>query len=209
MRTVLMISVALVSGAVTLSAQSLVEACEALGHITVGQWAEYQISSPDPQANGQARFAIVDMEEVDGKGYYWHEMRMAAPMGTMVIQMLVPSYPYSSSEIHSAVMQMGDQPAMAVPDQMLAMMQSEGSLDPAQEIAELCSEAELVAEESITVSAGTFDVLHLRIPIESDLSDLWLSVDIPFGLIKLTGPGVDISLLGHGLEATSSIRERP
>ena len=209
MRTVLMISVALVSGAATLSAQSLVEACEALRHITVGQWAEYQISSPDPQGNGQARFAIVDVEEVDGEEYYWHEMRMAAPMGTMVMQMLVPSYPYSSSEIHSAVMQMGDQRAMEVPDQMLTMMQGEGSRDPAKEIAEHCSEAELVAEESITVAAGTFDALHLRIPSASDLSDLWVSVDLPFGLIKVTGPGVEISLLGHGLEATSSIGERP
>ena len=209
MRTVLMISVALVSSAATLSAQSLVDACGALGRITVGQWAEYQISSSDPQGDGQARFAIVDVEEVDGKEYYWHEMRMATPMGTMVMQMLVPSYPYESSEIHSAVAQMGNRPAMAVSAQMLGMMQSEGSRYPVKEMAEQCSEAELVAEESITVSAGTFDALHLRIPSESDSSDLWVSVDLPFGLVKVSGPGVEMSLLGHGFDATSSIGERP
>ena len=210
MRTVLMTSVALVSGATTLSAQDLVEACEALERITVGQWAEYQISSPDPQGNGQARFAIVDMEEVDGQEYYWYETRMmVAPMGTMVMQMLVPSYPYSSSEIRAAVMQMGDQPAMAVPDEALGMMQSLGSSNPGMAIAQQCDAAELVGEEAITVSAGTFDALHLRIVDGSDLYDLWMSVDIPFGLIRMTGPGVEVNLLGHGLAATSSIGGRP
>lgn len=209
MRTLLAMSISLFCLAPSIGAQDLAEACATLSRIDVGQWAEYQIKSQNAQESGQARFSIVGTEDVEGQEYYWYEMKMSAAMGTMVMQMLVPSYPYEPSEIRSAVMKMGDQPAMKMPDQMLAMMQSQGTSDPAKEFARECGSAELVGHETITVPAGTFDVLHLRAN-GREAGEIWVSVDIPFGLVKITSDGgEEILLSGHGSDATSSIANRP
>ena len=209
MRTLLAMSISLFCLAPSIGAQDVAEACATLSRIHVGQWAEYQIRSQNAQESGQARFSIVGTEVVEGQEYYWYEMKMSAAMGTMVMQMLVPSYPYESGEIRSAVMKMGDQPAMKVPDQMLAMMQGQGAGDPAKELAKRCGRAALVGHETITVPAGTFDVLHLR-ATGGEAGEIWVSVDIPFGLVKITSDGGDeIVLVGHGNDATSSIADRP
>ncbi len=210
MRTLLAISLAMFLWVSSAAAQTVAEACESLGKIAVGQWVEYKLTSRDPGASGQGRFAIVDTEEVDGEEYYWHEMKMTTAMGDMVMQMLVETYPYDVDDIRSAVMKMGDQPAMRVPDQMMAMMQSQGASVPAMEIAEQCGSAELVGRESVTVPAGTFETMRLRVSESRGTSDIWVSLDIPFGVVKLAGAGgEEVVLLGHGRDATSSIAERP
>ncbi len=210
MRTLLAISLAIFLWVPSAAAQTVAEACETLSKITVGQWVEYKITSANPNAPAQGRFAIVDTEEVDGEEYYWHEMKMSTAMGDMVMQMLVESYPYDVADIRSAVMKMGTQPAMRVPDQMMTMMQSQGVSDPAMEIVDQCGSAELIGRESVTVPAGTFETMHLRVSESRGTSDIWVSLDIPFGVVKLAGAGgEEIVLIGHGRDATSSIAQRP
>ncbi len=194
-----------------LAAQTAAEACAALSRITVGQWAEYKLTGQESAGvPSQIRFAIVGTEAVTGKEHYWHEMKMETGMGTMIIQVLVPGYPYDQVQIQGAIMKMGDQPAMRMPAQMLGMMQSQGGDDLARDIAQKCGEAETVGWESVTVPAGTFRALHLRTTDDGDVSEVWISTDIPFGMVKLSGPqGTEMLLLGQGKDATSSITEKP
>ncbi len=211
MRTLPAISLAILVWVPSAAAQTVAEACETLSKITVGQWVEYKITSDDPTASGQGRFAIVDTEEVDGKDYYWHEMKITGPMGEIVMQVLVESYPYKTDDIRSVVMKRGDQPAMRLPDEMMTMMLSQGAANPAMEIAARCDSAELIGRESVTVPAGTFETMHLRVSESRGMSDIWVSLDIPFGVVKLVGAkeGELVVLLGHGTNATSSIAQRP
>ncbi len=192
-------------------AQDLAEACTALKHVEVGQWARYDISAPQmgEQGSGTMRFAIVGTEQAGGSDYYWHEMKMDGEMGSMIMQLLVPAFPYDQGDIQSAVMKMGDQPAMKMPEQMMSMWQGRGE-SPAVRAAKGCDSAEMVGWEEVTVPAGTFRTMHLKSTEEGAPGDVWVSLDIPYGLVKFEGSGGEaVMLLEHGRGATSSITETP
>jgi hypothetical protein len=189
------------------SAQDLESVCNEFRQMTVGQWAEYEIASD--QGKATSRFAVVGTEEAAGKEHFWYETRMESPMGAMIMQLLVPSYPYQQSEVQQAVVKMGDQPAMIVSEQMLGMMQGRGAENPARDAASACENAELVGRETVTVPAGAFEVVHLRVSEDSEAADIWVSPDVPFGMVKLEGHGVELVLLNHGKDAKSSISEKP
>ena len=56
---------------------------------------------------------------------------------------------------------------------------------------------------------GTFETEHYRVT-EPEPAEAWLSRDVPFGIVKMTGPdGVSMALTGHGTDAQSSITETP
>lgn len=194
------------------SAQSLAEACETVGDVTIGQWAEYEATIPqmgnDPMT---MRIAIVGTEEADGVEHFWHELQMAAPQGQMIMQMLVPRYPFDAGEIKGLVMKAGDQPAMRMPDQMIGMMlQRMGDAGGfASEAAKNCEGAELVGTERVEVPAGAFEAMHLR-STKGDDTQVWVSLDVPFGIIKMEGAdGQRMVLVGHGMDAESAITETP
>jgi hypothetical protein len=178
------------------AAQSAAELCTQLSNVTVGQWAEYRMTVPqmgnDPV---QMRMAVVGTEAVNGKAHHWHELKMAGRQGTMIIQVLVPGYPYEVSDIAGMVMKAGDQPAMRMPDQMIGMMAQ-------------CDGATVVGNERVTVPAGAFETVHLR--AGEGGTDVWVARDMPFGVIQMRAAnGESMVLLGHGTDATSSITETP
>lgn len=195
----------------TLSAQSASDVCRALSDVSVGQWVEYRFS-PGPEGGPMTMYsAIVGTEDVEGKEYYWHESKMVAKQGTMIMQMLVPGYPFDVDQIQRSVMKMGDQPAMEVPDRMLGMMRNQGlGEDPVKDAVEKCEELREVGRESVTVPAGTFQTLHLKYDEDNVSVDMWVTPDVPFGIVKGTLPdGQEIVLVDHGTGAESSITETP
>lgn len=166
-----------------------------------GAWAEYT------SADGTMRLALLGTEARGGRNLIRVEMSMTSREGPMIMQMLVPGYPYEMNNIEDMVLKAGDRPAMRMNAQMLQMMSSRM---PKDQVAEFCRNAQMnrVGEESVTVPAGTFQTIHFR--DNSSGNDVWVSESIPFGLIKSKlARGGEIVLTGSGTGATSRITETP
>ncbi len=195
-----------------LFAQGPGAACNALGNARIGHWVEYTIDMAGEQGPTQIRQALVDKETVRGEEFLWFETRMPGPQGVAVIQMLVPAYPFEPTQVEVMIMQMGAAPPMRLPPQMMQAMRSQMGENPMNASADQCASAEIVGWEEVTVPAGTFRALHLRPTDDDSATDVWVSPDVPFGMVKVILGGDDggeVVLTGHGDDATSSIRERP
>jgi hypothetical protein len=166
-----------------------------------GSWAEYTT------AEGKMRLALLGSETRGGRNLVRVEVGLTSREGPMIMQMLVPGYPYEMSSIEDFVLKAGDRPAMRMNAQMLQMMSSRM---PKDQVAEFCRNAQMtrVGEESITVPAGTFETIHYR--DASSGNDVWVSESIPFGLVRSKlARGGEIVLSGRGTDATSRITETP
>jgi len=196
--------------AAPLMAQDASKICMAIGHIEDGQWAEYETDAkgPDGQSISALRFAVVGGEEVAGKEHLWYEFSAMTERGPLVVQFLVPGYPFDPTEIRGMIMKAGDGPALKLPAQMVAAAQQQIGSNPLVAMAEECQNAELVGEEKITVPAGTFRATHIR--DATGAGEAWISTNVPFGLVKVREQdGVTMVLTGHGEDAESSIKETP
>jgi hypothetical protein len=163
----------------------------------VGGYSEYKSD------RGTMRLALVGSETRGTTTYIRMEMGMTSQEGPMVMQMLVPGYPYEMSGIAEMVMQRGHEPAMRMPQQMLSMM---AGRMPKDMLSEACRNSHMtrVGEESITVPAGTFHTIHFHDADKN--SDVWISTEVPFGLVQTKGTnGGDIVLTARGTDAKSSI----
>ena len=166
-----------------------------------GSWSEY--TSPD----GKMRLALLGTEARGGRNLVRMEISMTSREGPMIMQLLVPGYPYEMSSVEDFVLKAGDRPAMRMNAQMLQMMSRNM---PKDQVAEFCRNAQMnrVGEESITVPAGTFSTIHYR--DNSSGNDVWVSESIPFGLIKSKlARGGEIVLTARGTDAKSQITETP
>ena len=47
----------------------------------------------------EVRYAIVGEETVEGEGQYWLELNAALPAGSMILQFLVPGYPFQAESV--------------------------------------------------------------------------------------------------------------
>lgn len=187
----------------SLAAQDLESMCSAVRQFSVGQWAEYQATADGRQF--VMRTAIVGTEQSGDTTLYWYEFKGAHEGNAMIMQALVPQFPYDPSGIRAMVMKAGDQPAMKMPAQMVRMMGSRMAPNPALERARECGGATVVGWEEIEVPAGNFRALHVTI----ENGDAWVSTEIPFGLVRAAGKDGEIVLLAHGADAKSSITETP
>ncbi len=187
------------------SASTQPQACEILPDPQMGHWALYQVQDPEI-GTMDMRMAIVGREEVDGEPRYWVEMKMSTPQGEMIMQVLVPRYPYDAADISQMIMKGPGQPAMRMPEQMLGMMREQAG-GPGQEMTRVCDGAEMVGKEGVTVQAGSFDTEHYRFPDES--TNVWVSREIPFGVVRMDSPDTGMELKDHGTDAESSIPEIP
>lgn len=183
--------------------------CSSITNLTVGQWAEYSVTVPEMGDQPfQIRMAIVGEEAKDGTPHYWYEMKMDTPQGKMIVQSLVPGWPYEQAQIAGMIMKAGDQPAMRMSDQMIGMMAAQTEQSPGERVIEDCENAERVGTESVTVAAGTFDAVHIRSTADGN-TDVWVSGDVPFGMVRMESSEGQMELVGHGDGATSSITETP
>ena len=199
---------ALVATPGSLFAQDLADICGDLQSVEAGDWAEYQMTTPE--GTGTVRLAML-AEGASGEAGTWMEMSGEFGGQSSIIQLLVDGYPYEPGEVQAVVMKMGGQPAMRLPESMLTQMRGQMQT-PVGDISEACNQSELLGEESVSVPAGTFDAYHVRPSAElggDDVGEVWVSKDVPFGLVKTTGQQGSMVLLAAGTDATSSIDETP
>lgn len=207
----LLTAITFVACTTPLAAQSLEDLCRSIADIRVGEWAAYRAEMPRMGGGPmEMRLAIVGTEPVNGAAHYWYEMKMQAAQGDMIMQMLIPQWPFEPSEIAGMIMKSGDEPAMRMPDQMLGMMAERAGTSGGliQGSLEECRQAEVVGTERVTVPAGTFETMHLRASGEWT-GDVWVALEVPFRLVQMQSDEGEMVLVGYGDDATSSITETP
>jgi hypothetical protein len=176
------------------AAASNVEAlCSGAIALSDGQWAGYAVDAALMRDKQKYRYAVVGTEA----GNFWLEFEAAMPMGqgAVVMKILIPGWPYAKDAVTRALMQL---PIIEGMDAMPPMEMPPSSLqkdDPADPIRMACAEAEKGVNESVTVPAGTFNAL--RIPVRQMHKDVWLSSEVPFGIVKTADEE------GYGLELTA------
>ncbi len=190
-----------------LAAQNPADLCKSIGQVTVGQWSSYAVAGT-PGHSGKVRFAIVGSERRGDTTLYWFEINGSGPRDEGIMQVLVPGFGLETSGIRGMVVKTGAQPAMKLPDQMLATVsQRMADNNPALLIARRCATAQVVGWETVAVPAGSIKALHLK---DSEGGEAWMSRDIPFGIVKAhSKDGEDLVLTGRGMDAKSSITEKP
>lgn len=127
--------------------------------------------------------------------------------GTMVMQMVVPAYPYEMNQVSEMVMQMGGRPPMKMSGEMLNMMRSR--MPPTQQTLgpDACRRMTQVGRESVTVPAGTFQTTHYR-DTQSG-TDVWVDPAVPFGMVKVVSTGRTVVLKEKGTAGTTAITGTP
>ncbi len=163
------------------AAANIGELCSGSINLSDGQWARFAVDAPLIKNRLDSRYAIVGTEGSD----YWMEFEMATPMGngSTIMKVLIPSWPYAEGAVKRVMMQL---PMVEGMDGMPPMELPPSSMrnnDVAEPIRMACAELEKGVEESLTVTAGTFNTT--RIPLRSLGKDIWLSSDGPFGLVKM------------------------
>jgi hypothetical protein len=201
--TLLMLSLLVATASAGSSSMSSV--CDGVP-LTVGQWARFEFDGFG-SVTMTARYAIVGTEPVDGVEHYWLEFEVPMPTGntSMIFKLLIPGWPYESESVRGAVMKMStDLPAMEAPPEMAMNMGKDNLSDP---LVLACAEDE-ATPDSVTVPAGTFTAT--RNSPRSYGRDVWLSSEVPFGLVKTAEPdGKGLRLLEFGTGAESAITETP
>lgn len=152
------------------------------------------------------RFAVVGREKVGGTQHYWMEVVSEPPgmVGEVVVQMLVPYYPFDPRDIKGYIVQMPGAVPQRVPKQLLDQM-LDASATPGTGWREQCESAKGTGFEEVIVPAGTFRARHYE---GEDSAEVWLA-DVPFGIVKLIQPEGTMELVGYGTDARSSLTGEP
>jgi hypothetical protein len=171
----------------------------------IGEWAEYTWQEKGKTDSQQMRMAVVKEEQRQGKRMYWLQMSMndKDPSKRTIIQTLTPweESTLGGQNAVEVVMKIGNQPAMKTgPEHAKAA----GGAD----WREACKDSKFVAEESVTVPAGTFKARHYR---GSKGEDTWASLEVPvWHLVKMsTKEGNTMVVSATGMGAKNEITEQP
>ena len=156
----------------------------------VGSGAVYDVQQAGEPA------MVMEMDVVGQEaGGYWVETRMTQP-GEMTSKMLMVE-----GAIKRMIVKSGADPAMEMP----AMM-----LQPSGPQTDLKDRGTLIGTESITTDAGTFMCEHYRVGTGGEVSDAWINATIsPYGLVKMSKPGMTLLLTRVVTGATTRITEEP
>jgi hypothetical protein len=171
----------------------------------IGEWAEFTWQEKGKPDSRQMRMAVIKEEHRQGKRMYWLQMSMNDndPSKRTIIQTLTPWEQSSLAGKNTAevVMKIGNQPAMKIGPEHA---QAAGRTD----WREACKDSKFVAEESVTVPAGTFRARHYT---GSKGEDTWASMEAPvWHLVKMsTKDGNTMVLSSTGMGAKSEITEQP
>lgn len=188
------------------AASGLAELCNGSMSLSEGQWASFAVDAPFMAERLDSRYAIVGKEGSD----YWMEFEVAMPMGNgkTIMKVLISDWPYAEGGIKRAMMQLPTTPGMEPIAPMEMPLSSVKNEDPAIPIRMACSEAEKGVEESVTVGAGTFSATRIRLRRLG--KDIWLSSDVPFGIVKLAdSDDKGMELMAFGTDAETAITAEP
>lgn len=189
-------------------AQDSAAVCEAVGQMEAGEWSEYQLLGEPAAEVNSVRFAFLEEGPLEAGSGNWYEFKAQTTQGPVIVQLLVPGFPFEMSEINEVVMKTAGQPAMRIPSEMLGVLQQQMGGNPMEKFARKCAKGVMLGQESVTVPAGDFQAWHMKSADES--GEAWLSRDVPFGIVKgVTGDGAVMVLSAYGEGATSSITEEP
>jgi hypothetical protein len=172
----------------------------------VGAWAEYQMQFKDKEAK-TFRYAVVGSETRDGKAMKWLEVRMTGskPDDNLIYQILTPGSPAEFDQAQEMIMKPGNRPAMKMNQMMMGMVRGQAQKNSA--LSHLCEGVTPAGEETVEVPAGSFKTLRMH-NAKYD-SDAWVSVKVPFYMVKMTGKDYTMALTKTGEGAKSSITETP
>lgn len=180
--------------------------CSGSVELADGQWAGYAVDAPFMKEKLDYRYAIVGTEA----DHFWLEYEAGMPMGngSMIMKVLVPGWPYAVDDIKRAMMQM---PAPEGTEAMPPMEMPPSSIqkdDLAEPIRMACAEAQEGVEDTVTVPAGTFDAT--RITLRRLGKDIWVSAEVPFGIVKLAdAQDKGTVLTAYGDDAEPAITAEP
>jgi hypothetical protein len=184
-----------------LTAQGVLETCRSVTMLAPGEWVEYELSGSGTAGITSMRYANVGSQDVGGTPHVWYEFQVSGPQ-PVVGQMLVPDRLSDMENVKEMVVQMGNQPPMRFTGEMLQMAQQNMQMQGVN-LDKQCQEAEVVGEERVTVTAGTFETVHLF--SSSQEGHFWVSDDIPFGIVRAQTPQGEMKLVRYGDGAKSSI----
>jgi hypothetical protein len=181
------------------AASGIGDLCSGSISLSEGQWARFAVDAPLMRERIDSRYAIVGIEG----DHYWMEYEVAAPMGngSTIMKMLIPGWPHEEGTVKRVMMQL---PIIEGMDSMPPMEMPPSSIkkdDPVNPIRMACAEAENGIQESVTVTAGTFSTT--RISLRSLGKDIWLSTEVPFGIVKLADAedkGIELTAFGSDAE---------
>jgi len=172
----------------------------------IGSGGLYQLETPQ-HGSSQMQIAIVGQDTVDGKAGYWLEMGMQSPRGggTMYSKSF---YVVEGGNIQ--VTRMIIQPPGRQPIEMpVGMGQGgpPGSRATQPQPADISKAGQDLGSESVTVPAGTFTAEHYK---TTDGADIWVSPKVsPWGLVKMTSPNSNMTLLKVITDAKDQITGTP
>jgi hypothetical protein len=122
------------------------------------------------------------------------ELSMTGQRGAMVMQMVVPGYPYEMTQIKEMVMQRGTEAPMRMPESMLSMMRSR--MPNASQVNEAsCGRMTEVGKERITVPAGTYQTTHYR--DSTGGTDVWVPITYYPNTAGLTRKDHSMTVVGR------------
>ena len=179
------------------AAAGVSELCSGSIPLSDGQWARFAVDAAFMKNRLESRYAIVGSEGSD----YWMEFEIATPtgMGTIIMKVLIPRWPYAEGAVKRAMMQLPIVPGMEPAPPMEMPPSSIQKDDLADPIRMACAELENGVEESLTVTAGTFSAT--RITLKREGRDIWMSSEVPFGIVKLADAdnrGMELMAIGSG-----------
>ena len=179
---------------------------------SLGSWGEYQ-ATKDGQPSVTMRFAVVGQERRGGRILQRFETSLrgisaAGQMEEMIMQVLVPGYPYEPESIEEVVVKGQGKPAMRMSPATMAQLKAQMKASGQLSMADQCKGMAAVGDESLKVPPGTFRVRHFR--DARTHNEIWMSRALPFGMVKTKDDkGVALVLVGHGRGARSAIVEAP
>lgn len=188
------------------AASGIDELCSGSTSLSEGQWARFAVDAPFIKERLDSRYAIVAMEGSD----YWMEYEIATPMGngSTIMKVLIPSWPYAEGAVKRVMMQLPMVEGMEAIPPMEMPASSIRNNDVAEPIRMACTEVDKGVEESLTVAAGTFS--STRISLRRLGKDIWLSSDVPFGIVKFAdADDKGMELMAFGSDAEPGITAEP
>ncbi len=207
MKRLVLAAAALVALPAGLEAQ---QSCSEHVHLPrTGAWSEYDVRSPNGTA-ALTRLAVIGTEKSADLELSWVETRAANPEGEVqaITQVLVPAFPYGASDLRAAVLEGTNRIPLRLSDAQVARARQ--SAPPlVRAVADACEAAELVGQEEVEVPAGKVRARHYRNALRG--VDIWVSEDVPFGVVKLTNASdrSSMELRDRGRGAKSSLSGPP
>lgn len=120
-----------------------------------------------------------------------------ARSANVIVQMLVPNYPFEHQDLKGYIEKIPGAPARQVPQDLLDQIGAQAETGGSWQ--KKCASAEELGVEQVTVPAGTFSARHYRASGEKT-DEVWIA-DVSFRLVNLLQAHGKIELVNYGTDA--------